>query len=203
MNDFYDDDAWQRQQRDEILAPGFYKQYAHDGRYVFVDKGRLKSIMRKRAVDTIVQGKKGTAVCFEEKIVRWPGFVYPAFFLETESCTIEGLESSGWMVYGEADFLFYCFQQENGDLLCYLIDFPALKAWFWPLESTFRGHRMSTRNRTFGRLVPISVVGVHVPGWKRRVLRPALIQGVAQPGSAPRLERGGRRFDSSHPDHHP
>jgi hypothetical protein len=41
MNLFLRDDLWQRRMRDEILAPAFYGKYALNGRYVFIDKGRL------------------------------------------------------------------------------------------------------------------------------------------------------------------
>jgi hypothetical protein len=48
------DNEWQRGIRDRILAPGFYKKYAYDGRYVFIDKGALASkLQREYAVDTM------------------------------------------------------------------------------------------------------------------------------------------------------
>lgn len=159
MNDFHDDDKWQRDQRDRILAPGFYGRYAVSGRYVVLDKGRMANILQQRfAVDTIVQGRDGAAICIEEKIVRWKGYRYECFALETKSCTVPGHESPGWMFYGEADYLLYCFQQENDDLDCWLIDFPQLYDWFWPRESTFPIFRNEKKNRTLGRVVPIEDV---------------------------------------------
>lgn len=170
MNDFARDDAFQRAMRDQVLAPGFYGKYATDGRYVFIDKGRLSTILQKRyAIDTMVQGKDGAALCIEEKIVRWPGYKYASFTLETKSCTVPGHESPGWMVYGRADFLFYCFQQEDDGLDCWLIDFPKLQAWFWPREETFKPFQMTTRNRTFGRIVPVADVHRGVPTWRYRL----------------------------------
>ena len=81
MNYFEDDDAFQRRVRDEVLAPGFYGRYAIDGRYVVIDKGRLATILQKRyAVDTVVQGRDGSAIFVEEKIVRWPGYRYAKIF---------------------------------------------------------------------------------------------------------------------------
>jgi hypothetical protein len=157
MNNFFIDDEWQKKQRDEILAPNFYQKYTFDGRYVFIDKGRLATILQKRyAVDTVVQGKFGTAACIQEKIVRWPGYSYKCFSLETDSCTIPDFESEGWMHYCRADYLFYCFAQENGDLLCFLIDFYGLKQWFWPRVEQFKTFMMNAKNRTAGRLVPIT-----------------------------------------------
>ena len=168
MNDFRSDDAWQRDLRDRILVPQFY-QCRSPGRFVLMDKGRLATFMQRRmAVDTITQGKGGLAVSIEEKIVRWPksGKAYTAFCLETESCTVQGHKSSGWMVYGESDYLLYCFHQKDDSLDCHLIDFQRLKEWFWPLEETWPTFQMETRNRTRGRLVQISQVQGAVPCWR-------------------------------------
>lgn len=171
MNDFQRDNEWQRRVRDEVLAPGFYGKYAMDGRYVFIDKGRLASVLQKRyAVDTILQGKNGEAVCIEEKIVRWPGYRYTAYALETHSCTKPGHESPGWMEYGKADFLLYCFVQENGDLDCHLIDFRELQIWFWTREESFSVFGpLDTLNGSKGRVVPIFQVRESVPTWTKYV----------------------------------
>lgn len=174
MNDFHKDNDWQRRVRDKVLAPGFYGNYAVDGRYVFIDKGRLATKLQKQfAVDTIVQGKNGAAICIEEKIVRWPrsNIPYTAFTLETQSCTVPGHESAGWMTYAEADYLLYCFEQRDGDLDCYLIDFQKLQEWFWEHETEFSIFRMETANRTIGRVVPVSAVRANVPMWQRQVSR--------------------------------
>ncbi len=166
MNDFSSDDAWQRDLRDRILVPQFY-QCRSPGRFVLMDKGRLATFMQRRmAVDTITQGKGGLAVSIEEKIVRWPGYPYNAFCLETESCTVPGHESSGWMAYGESDYLLYCFHQNDDSLDCHLIDFQRLKEWFWPLEETWPVFQMEKRNRTRGRLVPILQAEAAVPCWR-------------------------------------
>jgi hypothetical protein len=173
MGDFERDNAWQRSVRDAVLAPGFYGVYAFDGRYVFIDKGRLaETLQRRYAVDTIVQTRNGDAVCIEEKIVRWPkrGQPYSAFCLETHSCTKPGFESPGWMEYGQADYLLYCFQQDDGDLDCHLIDFPKLQAWFAPrVEAYPTFGPLDTLNRSMGRTVPIRDVHRSVPAWHRRV----------------------------------
>jgi len=177
MHDFRRDDDWQRGVRDRILAPGFY---AASGQYVFLDKGRLAAILQKRfAVDTIVQGRDGRAICIEEKIVRWPGYRYTAFSLETRSCTVPGRESDGWMVYGEADYLHYCFHQEDDSLDCYLIDFPRLKEWFWRLADSFPVFGpLETSNASMGRLVPIVAVVDAVPTRRRLVAAP-ILEGCA------------------------
>ena len=168
QNDFFRDDAWQRQVRDAILVPQFYGSARFNGRYVLMDKGRCTSVIQRRlAVDTIVQSKAGGAVCIEEKIVRWPGYRYDSICLETDSCTKPGLESEGWMRYGAADYLLYCFAQKNGDLDCWLIDFPALKSWFWPRYESFpQFGPLPTANATRGRKVPLLAVRASVAHWQ-------------------------------------
>lgn len=158
MNDFVRDDQWQRKKRDEILT-GFYGKYALEGRYVFINKSECSLLMQKRlAVDTVLQGKNGS-VCIEEKIVRWKGSPLAAFFLETESCTKPGYESPGWMEYGKADYLLYCFETSLGDLDCYLIEFAPLQAWFSEHGRRYHRHVMpDTLNMTAGRLVPTITV---------------------------------------------
>ena len=175
MNEFERDNEWQRRMRDEVLAPGFYGRYALRGRYVFVDKGRLANVLQKRySVDTILQASDGRALCIEEKIVRWPksGQPHTAFALETESCTKAGHESPGWMRYGEADYLHYAFETADGDLDCYVIDFPKLQAWFATVEEQYpRFGPLPTINGTQGRVVPIADVERNVPTKRYLVKR--------------------------------
>jgi hypothetical protein len=71
------------------------------------------------------------------------------------------------MRYGAADYLLYCFAQKNGDLDCWLIDFPALKSWFWPRYESFpQFGPLPTANATTGRKVPLLTVGASVPHWQ-------------------------------------
>ena len=158
MTAFEKDNKWQREIRDRILVPGFYRRYSHNGRYVVLDKGRMATLIQRRfAADTVAQGKDGEAIFIEEKIARRS---YTSFFLETESCTKPGHESDGWMKYGEADILLYAFAHTGEQLLdVYWIDFPRLKTWFW---TTFEHYPYrpacggTTPNGTMGRVVPIS-----------------------------------------------
>lgn len=184
-NDFHSDDEFQRRVRDEILIPQFYET-RFDGRFVLLDKGRFSTILQRRfAVDTVVQSKDGMAVAIEEKIVRWPGYPYQSYFLETDSCTVSGHDSKGWMHYAEADYLFYCFQQEDGGLSADLIEFQKLKEWFWPRAEAFKFSRMQTKNRTAGRLVPIQAVRDAVPVSRLRFAPPVM------------AENGFRRVDAA------
>jgi len=158
VNDFTPDDDWQRHMRDTVLVPGFYASR----RFVCLDGDGLASDLQKKYhVDTIVEGKDGTAQFIEEKIVRWPvdkGRSHTAFALETDSCTIPGSESEGWMRTSRADFLLYCFETEDHGLDCCLIPFPRLQAWFWPRSEGFYAHTMPTNNKTRCRLAPIDEV---------------------------------------------
>lgn len=170
MNDFDRDNIWQRKVRDSVLVPGFYGQYSLDGRYVFLDKGRLSGILQKRyAVDTIAQATNGAAVCIEEKLVRWKGRIYSAYALETDSCTKAGHESKGWMHYGRADFLLYGFMQPDR-LVAHVIDFPALQSWFWEHVESFPKFQMAgTLNLSAGRTVPIDAVKRNVKVFERTI----------------------------------
>lgn len=176
MNVFVRDNNWQRALRDRILSPGFYGTYAMGGRYVFIDKGVLATkLQREFAVDTILQGREGAAVCIEEKIVRWPkrDEPYSAFTLETRSCTVPGREKDGWMKYGQADYLLYCFSNKDENALnCFLIDFPGLKEWFWPNVWKWPIHVTEQINRTECRIVPIAEVEANVRHWQYLATEP-------------------------------
>jgi len=167
MSDFHTDNGWQKRIRDEILIPQFYRQQASEGRYVVLDKGRLSGrLQREFCIDTIFQAADGEMISVEEKIVRWPGYAYAAFCLETHSCTVPGRESQGWMTYSSADYLLYCFVTVDGGLDCHLIDFPKLREWFWNVHEQFDTFGpLPTLNRTMGRKVPIADVHSNVPTW--------------------------------------
>ena len=170
MSRFHADDQAQKAVRDAVLGPGFYGPFSCDGRYVYIDKGRLATILQKRyAVDTIVQREDGRATCVEEKIVRWPGYEYRAVTLETKSCIVPGHESDGWMVYGKADWLNYVMCQENGNLLCHVMDFPLLQAKFWDNIDQFRETVSEQHNRTSCRVVPLQWIYDNVPVYPRQV----------------------------------
>jgi len=170
MSRFHDDNEAQRRVRDLVIGPGLYGVYAQDGRYVYIDKGRLALLLQKQfAVDTIVQSRKGDAVCIEEKIVRWPGYAHTSLTLETKSCTIPGLESDGWMVYGKADLLNYAMCQEDGNVLVHLIDFAKLQKVFWPVHQQFRETVTEQNNRTACRVVPLKWIKDQVGLFERTI----------------------------------
>ena len=129
--------------------------------------------MQKCGIDTIVARKNKPVLLIEEKIQakKWD-----CLCLETQSCTILGLESQGWMHYSRADLLFYCFVseylgQQPVSLDAYLIPFPQLKRWFWNElnESTktalkWRTVRTQECNRSESELVPIIDIQNNVKG---------------------------------------
>jgi hypothetical protein len=168
MSRFHIDDAAQKAVRNVVLGPGLYGPFTMEGRYVYIDKGNLATVLQKRfAVDTVLQGRGGECWFAEEKIVRFPGYEYDAITLETKSCTVAGHESDGWMVYGQADWLVYAMCQGDGNVKCYIINFPRLKEKFWAAIDSENWHETISKqhNRTACRVVPLSWieknVGIH------------------------------------------
>lgn len=169
MNDFYTDDSWQRQIRDKTLAP-YYKNISNDGRFVFLDKGKLATkLQREFAIDSILQGKRNSVVGIEEKIVRWPGYKYTSYTLETMSCTVSGHEKQGWMYYSTCDYLLYCFMQADSiSIVAHLIPFQKLQKWFFDGDryKPYRSSFTNQINRTETKIVPIEDVWNAIPECK-------------------------------------
>lgn len=182
---FLRDLAFTVKMRTRYLEPHLYRAYSWEGRYVIIDKSRCSTILQKRlAIDTILQ-KRDESICIEEKIERWPGYKRPNFFLETDSCTVPGLESLGWMHYAEADTLLYAFELETRDGLdVYLIPFEPLKAWFWQHHTAYRAHTMNQSNHTRGRLVPIRDVTQAITGIKHYIITDAGLRTVRKSRAA-------------------
>lgn len=176
MSRFHFDNDAQRRVRDLVLGPGFYGPYSRDGRYVYIDKGRLATILQKRfAVDTIMQRINGDAACVEEKIVRGE---YEALTLETMSCTVPGHESDGWMRYGEADLLNWAMCRPDGNVLVHLLDFPHLQKVFWPEVERFQETVSQQHNRTACRIVPIAWIKAQGVGHFEKLIH-ATPEGAA------------------------
>ena len=156
---FFSDNEMQRIVRDAFLKPYYEKHYP--GQYRFIEPGDPLSV---GGTDTIIP----VARRIDEKIVRWPrnpdgtprDNAYTAFALETMSCTVEGHKRDGWMKTNTVHWLFYCFlSQDEQRLDCYLIDMPALQAWFWAQDHDQWPCWLSNEiNRTECRIVPFSDV---------------------------------------------
>lgn len=159
MNEFHIDNDWSHRKRDEYLKP-HYITHSEEGRFVFCDKGDLAKELQQAAVDTIMQGEEGRIWAIEEKIVRWKGRRYTALALETWSCTVPGRERQGWMYTAKCDVLLYCFEQEDGSLLCYAIPFGKLQYWFFDNSHFEQYPTTQTKqiNHSECRVVPIDDV---------------------------------------------
>lgn len=165
MSNFARDDLFQRDIRDRLLGPFFYRKNFR--RHIYLDGDSIaRNEIQKIGIDTVVQARDGRTLFIEEKIVRCPvdRGPYTAFALETKSCTTPGLEKEGWMAYGRADWLLYAFCLADESLELYMIDFAKLKTWFWANEDSFPSFGpLNTINGSFGRSVPFLAVTKNVP----------------------------------------
>jgi hypothetical protein len=155
MNDFATDDVWQRQKRDEFVVPDYRRKYVG---FALFDDGPFARKMQERGIDTIAWGEDGRIIGIEEKLVRFPGYVYDSICLETETCTVPGRIKRGCMWYSLCDYLLYGMETEDGSLNCLRIDFYHLHRWFWDHEQDFKLHVMPTKNKTASRVVPIKAI---------------------------------------------
>jgi hypothetical protein len=174
-DDFTPDDVWQREKRDQILAPGFYEIFS-PGQYLFVDQSRMTKGERRATVDTFAHSPvDGKLRRFEEKIWRAPRVLdkFTNYPLETKSCTVSGRETDGWMLYSPASILLGAFcNREETALDVHLLDLPELKQWFWPRESHFKIHvHEHTLNHSEARLVPFNALPPGILLW-RGIVRP-------------------------------
>jgi hypothetical protein len=166
VNTFRAKDEWQRKMRDKFLLP----YYQRDGGrcIVFDDRGPFSLWMQENGIDTIVFRPGGSVTSIEEKIVQWPiikatgqprATGYDQIALETQSCTVEGHQSNGWMTYCNAMILFYCMaNREETALDCWMIDMPALHHWFWRHVNEFKTTMTDEDNHTLCSLVPIRLI---------------------------------------------
>lgn len=162
MDEFARDNDWQAAMRDRFLVPFYEKKWR--GRYRLLDGREMQG---RIGADTAIF-TAGGVIRIEEKIVRWPGYEYLDFCLETMSCTVPGREKEGWMRTSNADWLLYCFsQKDDRGLLCYLMDFPTLKVIFTENEECFKVFGpLDTLNRSSGRKVPIRIIAKAMKVYK-------------------------------------
>jgi hypothetical protein len=167
MNEF------QMKIRNSVLKP-YYAHEAAEGRFIFLDKGKIAKMLQQIAVDTIMQIDENGTLSYEEKIVQWPGYKYTHFVLETMSCTVRGHEKQGWMHTARCDILRYCFCQENErELLVYDIPFELLKEWFFKDNLFKRYYSTITNeiNRTECKKVPIDDIMMNIKGCQSFLIR--------------------------------
>ena len=169
MNNFTVDNTWQRKERDRLLKT-FYLSKGLNGRFVFVDKGKLADVLQKElAIDTVLQIRDNGIVGIEEKIVRWPGYTYTNYTLELMSCTVPGYERMGWMYYAKCDVLLYCFMQEDGSMDAHALPFPKLQEWFFSDDRYLQYKSTITHqiNKTECKIIPIADIWRDIPKCKK------------------------------------
>lgn len=180
MNQFNRDDRWQRECRDQFLKP-FYS-WLSSGRFVFLDRGPLvKELQTQMHVDTFLQDCDGYLIGIDEKLVRWPGYEYTHYTLETQSCTVPGRLSKGWMYSSKCDLLVYCFQRPNDRCVVHTIPFKNLQTWFFESSRFSRYERWVSDqiNRTECYKVPIADVFASVPNCRKYELPLATLASAA------------------------
>ncbi len=166
---FQNDLLFAERQR-QYLKP-YYKKISYEGRYIFINKasGILSNELQNKAVDSIIQVNDKREIYIEEKIVRWKGYKYNDFVLETESCSVDGRYKDGWMKYGQFDILLYGFTLENDNIEIYIIPFKKLKKWFWENYLKYKETTSKQINQTKCRRVPIKDIELNI-GFKKRIL---------------------------------
>lgn len=128
-----EDDAWQRRVRDRLLSP-WYQQKASWHWFADREKGAVAVGLQDRGIDTLAIFKH-RLVSIDEKMARPPLYTkrpFPDYYLELKSRTVP-TETPGWMEYGRAEVVLYCFaygdQDEPDRLDCRMLDAVRLKAW--------------------------------------------------------------------------
>lgn len=141
--------------RDRLLKPYYEKVF--DG-FVFLDgqNDAAQVLQRTGKVDTLaIHNNK--LLLLEEKIVRpRTGSPYTAICIETDSCTVEGHESPGWIHTSRADWLFYCWVLDDNKGELNIISFPQLREWFASTDtSIFPTTTTDEHNRTRCKVIDI------------------------------------------------
>lgn len=153
--------------RNEILVPLFYEKY-YRGRYRLLAGD---DPLQAQDIDTIIESEKtGQKETLEEKIIRWrldkdtgepSDQRYTAIAAETWSNINEDRKKTGWMVFGMAKWLLWCFLVPKTEVAmdCYLFDFQALKAWFWEMEQERNWPKVLVYNEN-GNISEVQVVPI-------------------------------------------
>lgn len=100
------------------------------GRNASMVEGKIQMRLH---VDVIMQFRPDRCVAIEEKIVRYPGYVYTAMAVETHARLRpddDDAHGDGWIWTSHAEFLLYAFVQEDGSLRVWVFNLPRLRHWF-------------------------------------------------------------------------
>ena len=145
----------------------FFRQMSWDGRFVITDKGRLSYKLQKTVGDVLINSQR-TAETVGVEVKAEEENKHGNFFFETWSNRSRW--KPGWMSGLDADVLCYYFIKEQE---LYLINLEKLRIWAFTLPERQRTQNIyhfpekpqskyQQLNDTWGRCVPISVVGEYV-----------------------------------------
>ena len=151
------------------LEEFYYPTIAYCGQFVSIGKSAGSLWLQRNAhIDVIMATKKDGSVTVEEKIVRWLGWERDCIMIETHS---DYPELDGWIAVSKADYLLYGFQLEDRRLSVWVFDLPKLRAWFQPIENSYK--IVDTQNRdwlTRCRLVPLKDIPVDCVKAKNKIV---------------------------------
>lgn len=169
MNDFLKDKQFgDKEYRNE--TQGLLRYIAGGREPYFLDGPSHfeRTAQTKGKYDVLIEIRPGVLSSIEIKTVREPEGrpPYTAIYAETESCSLPGMVTPGWMRESEAEFLLYGLEDIAGrKIKFYLYQFPPMKLWFWDqLRSNSRRwpiHRNQDENQTQGRIVPFADIPRH------------------------------------------
>jgi hypothetical protein len=116
--------------------------------------------LQRLGVDVVGETSGAGFITIDEKIVQpryTDGQIHKDFLLETQSCSLPGKESKGWIYTSKADLLLYCMLNKADELHCYLFNTNELKVWFLQQDiEQFGEHTEPLDNKTKSRKVPKS-----------------------------------------------
>jgi hypothetical protein len=175
-NNYTEDHQFGTEEYQSLLDAYFYPLITRGGQIRRFDGQNRHDILRQRKLKMDLEIELLPSVWFdtEEKIVRWPesGRPHTAFYYETESCSLPGLITHGWMRNSEAQCLLYAFEILGRGLDIYFSkQFQEIKDKFWyeikNNPNIFPWHRNRGQNESQGRKVPIGFVIRNFPQTER------------------------------------
>lgn len=157
-----------------------YRELAYEGRFVSIvnsEHSKFSGKLQSREIDVFMQylqDNNAISIGVEEKAQRKP---WGSLWIETDSCTIQGHERTGWIDTLEADYLNYGFGIRDPNLTkltdtatdyaafdTYWIKFPEFREWFRENIDLFETKYTFQHNRSAGKIVHIpALVASGVP----------------------------------------
>ena len=176
-NNWQEDLQFGTEEYQPLLDSSFYPYIAKEVQIRRFDSKSYHDVIRQRKFKMDLEAMLLPDVWFdiEEKVVRWPiktGKPHTAFYYETESCSLPGLITPGWIQDSEAECLMYAFEIPGRGLDIYFSkQFQEIKTRFWQAmekdRNCFHPHRNKGKNESQGRLVPIGLIIRRFPQIER------------------------------------